>query len=73
MYFEPCLSAIHALTRPSASSDMRVESVRIYVMRPVAPSAPSSMPSYSCWATRIVLRGRKRKRLDASCCIVDVM
>src|SRR5260370_12107330 len=51
---------------------MRVESVRMYVIRPVEPSSRST-PSYSCWAMRMVVRGRKRRRLDASCCSVDVM
>src|SRR5205823_11412277 len=72
-YLAPCLSLIQALTLPSASSETRTESVRMYVIKPVAPSAPSSTPSYSCCAMRMVFRGRKRRRLDASCCRVEVM
>ncbi len=37
-----------------ACSETRVESVRMYVIRPTAPSPGSSMPSYNCCAIIIV-------------------
>src|SRR5881628_845619 len=41
-----------------AESATRTESVRMYVISPTGPSAPTSMPSYSCCAIRIVTRGK---------------
>jgi len=66
-------STIHARTSLTASSDSRVESVRMYVMRPVGPSSPSSTPSYRRWARPTVRLGEKRSLLDASCCKREVM
>ncbi len=57
----------------SASSDTRVESVRMYVMRPTGPSSPSSSPSYSRWASAMVRLAEKRSLRAASCCSFDVM
>jgi hypothetical protein len=45
----------------------------MYVMSPTDPSAPSSTPSYSCWASRIVRDGEKPRRFAASCCNVEVV
>src|ERR1043166_5882427 len=55
-----------------AESATRTESVRMYVMRPTGPSAPTSIPSYSCWASRIVTAAEKPSCLAASCCNVLV-
>ena len=52
---------------------MFVESVRIYVIRPISPRPPSLTPSYSCWATAIVRFAVKPRRREASCCSVLVM
>ncbi len=45
----------------------------MYVMRPTAPSSPSSMPSYRSCATRIVRLEPNPSFLAASCCSVDVV
>ena len=52
---------------------MRTESVRMYVMRPTAPSSPRSTPSYSCWATVIVFLAENPSLRPASCWSVEVM
>jgi hypothetical protein len=51
----PYCFAIRARTSSSASLEMRVESVRMYVIRPTGPpSRFRSMPSYRAWAICIV-------------------
>src|SRR5450432_244175 len=69
----PKRSAMYARASVTASSDRRVESVRIYVMRPTSPSSPTSTPSYRRCASDMVRLGEKRSLLDASCCSFDVM
>ena len=44
-YSRPTRAVIHARASAWASRATRTESVRMYVMRPSAPSAPRSMPS----------------------------
>src|SRR2546425_940359 len=51
-----------------AESATRTESVRMYVISPTGPSAPTSMPSYSCCAIRIVTAAEKPSCFAASCC-----
>src|SRR5438034_7695319 len=55
-----------------AESATRTESVRMYVISPTGPSAPTSMPSYSCCAIRIVTAAEKPSCFAASCCSVLV-
>src|SRR5881409_3773682 len=55
-----------------AESATRTESVRMYVISPTGPSSPISMPSYSCWAIRIVTAAEKPSCFAASCCSVLV-
>src|SRR5690625_5840780 len=54
---------------------MRVESVRMYVIKPVIPPAalPRSIHSYNCWAIIIVFFALKLIDLAASCCNDDVI
>ena len=40
------------------SSESVVESVRMYVIKPPLYPGISKLPSYNCWATDIVRRGR---------------
>ncbi len=51
-----------------AVSAIRVESVRIYVIKPTVPCLPKEIPSYNCRATIIVFRVLKFNFLAASCC-----
>ena len=52
----------------TASGEIRVESVRMYVMRPTVPSSlPRSTPSYRPCATCIVRLAPKPSRFTASC------
>ena len=51
---------------PIATPAMDIESVRMYVVRPML-SPSTSMPSYSRWATDIVRRGLKPSLRLASC------
>src|SRR3989475_12932670 len=56
----------------TAESATRTESVRMYVISPTGPSAPTSTPSYSCCAIRIVIAAEKPSCFAASCCSVLV-
>ena len=71
--FSPNLFKIYCAASSFATSEILKESVLIYVIRPVAPIPSMSTPSYSSWATFIVLLDWKPSFLDASCCNVDVM
>ena len=72
-YSSPNPSLIYSLTAASASSEIRVESVRRYVIRPTVPLPLMSTPSYNCCAIRIVLAVAKFSALDASCWSVLVV
>src|SRR5256885_14027712 len=56
----------------TAESATRTESVRMYVINPTGPSSPTSTPSYSCCAIRIVIAAEKPSCFAASCCSVLV-
>src|SRR5436309_3376102 len=56
----------------TAESATRTESVRMYVISPTGPSAPTSTPSYSCCAIRILIAAEKPSCFAASCCSVLV-
>ena len=56
-----------------ASSEILVESVLIYVIKPIVPLPVTFTPSYSPCATCIVLRNWNPNFLADSCCIVDVV
>ena len=71
-YAAPSLP-INSRASTIASGDTRVESVRIYVIRPTVPSVPISTPSYKRCATPIVRRTLKSNRLEASCCSLLVV
>ena len=56
-----------------ASSDILVESVLIYVIRPTVPLSAIFTPSYKVCATDIVFFNENPNFLEASCCIVLVV
>src|ERR1051326_1679667 len=64
---------MYSRTEATASSLRRVESVLMYVIRPTEPSAPTSIPSYSFWASFIVREAEILNLREASCCRVLVM
>ncbi len=73
-YSAPYSSWINVEASALAISEIRVESVRIYVINPTLPSLPPKLiPSYNCCAAIIVLRVRKFNCVFAVCCIVDVV
>src|SRR5699024_9158571 len=74
-YDLPYSVSIWLLASVIAVSDMRVESVGMYVIKPVIPPAalPRSIPSYNCWAIIIVFFALKLIDLAASCCNDDVI
>ena len=73
IYCCPKLSAIYVSAAATASSDILVESVLRYVIRPIVPRPFMSTPSYSCWAILMVFDVAKLSLDDASCCIVLVV
>ncbi len=64
---------MYARSSVTASSDRRVESVRMYVIKPTSPSSPISTPSYRRWASDMERFGEKRSLLEPSCCSLLVM
>mmetsp|Transcript_23889 Transcript_23889/g.66277 ORF Transcript_23889/g.66277 Transcript_23889/m.66277 type:complete len:212 (+) Transcript_23889:2012-2647(+) len=70
MYSGPYRSFISWRISSWASADKLTPSVLMYVMRP-SPETPS--PSYRAWALRIVEDVVIPRRLEASCCMVEVV
>ncbi len=62
-----------SLVSLSDSADRFVESVLMYVIRPVGSPPLTAMPSYSDWAVRIARSAVMPSRRAASCCMVLVM
>src|SRR5699024_1930121 len=74
-YTLPYFTSLSPLASFLAVSDIRVDSVLIYVIKPVMPPDffPRSIPSYNCWATIIVFLALKLSLRAASCCMDEVV